>query len=82
MAAPQSTSQPTFLRTTKLTATVSNSATVLVDRFSDILEIAGPGNKDKYITAAETYQLDVHASAMVQSFSSDLIDRCVQRMSF
>jgi hypothetical protein len=65
MAALPATSQPAFLRTSKLAATVSNSATVLVERFSDVLEIAGPGNKDKYITAAETYQLDVHASAMV-----------------
>jgi hypothetical protein len=68
MAAPPATSQPTFLRTSKLVATVSNSATVLIERFGDVLEIAGPGNKDKYITAAEAYQLDVHASAMVCSF--------------
>lgn len=61
----QSTSQPTAVRTTKLASTVSASSTVLIERFTDILEIAAPNNKDKYITAAETYQIDVHASAMV-----------------
>ena len=65
MTSAQSTSQPTAVRTTKLASTVSTSSTVLIDRFTDILEIAAPNNKDKYITAAETYQIDVHASAMV-----------------
>jgi len=66
MATAQSTAQqPTVVRTAKLASTVSSASTVFIDRFSDILEIAAPGNKDKYITAAETYQIDVHASAMV-----------------
>jgi len=66
MATTQSTSQPSIIRTTKLASAVSTSATVLVERFGDILEIAAPNNKDKYITAAETYQIDVHAAAMVR----------------
>lgn len=65
MASTQSTSQPTAVRTTKLASTVSSSSNILIDRFTDILEVAAPNNKDKYITAAETYQIDVHASAMV-----------------
>jgi len=40
---------------------------VLIERFSDILEVAAPNNKDKYITAAETYQIDVHTAAMVRA---------------
>jgi hypothetical protein len=67
MASAQTTSQPTAVRTTKLASTVSTSSSVLIDRFTDILEVAAPNNKDKYITAAETYQIDVHASAMVST---------------
>jgi hypothetical protein len=67
MAAPQSTAQPTAARTAKLSAIVSNASTVLIDRFTDILDIAGPNSKDKYLTAAEAYQIDVHAAAMVPS---------------
>ena len=62
-AAPQSP----IIRTTKLSSIVSSSATTLVDRFTDILDIVSSGNKDKYVTAAETYQIDVHTSAMVWS---------------
>jgi hypothetical protein len=65
MAAPQATTQSTLVRTAKLASTVSNASTTLIDRFTDILDIAGPGSKDKYLTAAETYQIDVHAAAMV-----------------
>jgi hypothetical protein len=65
MASTQATSHSTVVRTTKLASTVSSSSAALIDRFSDIIEIAAPNNKDKYITAAETYQIDVHASAMV-----------------
>ena len=65
MASTQGTSHSTVVRTTKLASTVSSSSTALIDRFADIIEIAAPNNKDKYITAAETYQIDVHASAMV-----------------
>jgi hypothetical protein len=67
MASTQTTSQPTAVRTTKLASTVSTSSSILIDRFTDILEVAAPNNKDKYITAAETYQIDVHASAMVSA---------------
>jgi len=67
MATSQTTVQPSVVRTDKLVSTVSTASTTLVDRFSDILEIASLGNKDKYITAAETYQIDVHAAAMVPS---------------
>jgi hypothetical protein len=66
MAAPPSTTQPTVLRTAKMASTVSNSSTVLIDRFTDILDIAAPASKDKYLTAAETYQIDIHTAAMVQ----------------
>jgi hypothetical protein len=65
MATSQTTAQASAVRTTQLASTVSNASTVLIDRFSDILEIAALGNKDKYITAAEAYQIDVHAAAMV-----------------
>jgi len=64
-AMAQSTPPASVLRTTKLASTVATSSSVLIDRFSDILEIAAPKDKDKYITSAETYQIDVHASAMV-----------------
>ena len=67
MATAHSTSQPSIARTTKLASAVSTSSTVLIDRFNDILEVAAPNNKDKYITAAETYQIDVHAAAMVHA---------------
>ena len=73
MTSTQSTSQPTAARTTKLALTVSTSSTVLIDRFTDILEVAAPNNKDKYITAAETYQIDVHTSAMVFRLSALVI---------
>jgi hypothetical protein len=67
MATAQSTSQPSIARTTKLASVVSTSSTVLIERFTDILEVAAPNNKDKYITAAETYQIDVHTAAMVHA---------------
>ena len=73
MASAQPPLQPTAVRTTKLTSTVSTSSNVLIERFTDILEIAAPNNKDKYITAAETYQIDVHASAMVGLISCLLL---------
>jgi Surfeit locus protein 5 subunit 22 of Mediator complex len=73
MASAQSTSQPTVVRSAKLASQVSVSANVLLDRFSDILEVAATNNKDKYITAAETYQIDVHASAIVRA-AEELID--------
>jgi hypothetical protein len=84
MASTQSASQPTAVRTTKLASTVSSSSNVLIDRFTDILEIAAPNNKDKYITAAETYQIDVHAAAMVSSVFEWEADfgRCVQRKTY
>jgi len=66
MTSNPSTAQQSVVRTTKLASTVANASTVLIDRFSDILEIAAPKNKDKYITAAETYQIDVHTAAMVR----------------
>jgi hypothetical protein len=53
------------VRTNKLASSVSTASTAIIDRFSEILDIAAPNNKDKYITAAETYQIDIHASAMV-----------------
>jgi hypothetical protein len=65
MASSQGQPPPTAVRTTKLISTVASASNALIDRFSDILEIAGPNKKDKYLTAAETYQIDVHAAAMV-----------------
>jgi hypothetical protein len=84
MATTQSTSQPSIVRTTKLASAVSTSSTVLVERFGDILEIAALNNKDKYITAAETYQIDVHAAAMVRVwfFIKANVSRCVPQMSY
>ena len=73
MTSAQSTSQPTILRSAKLATQVSISANTLLDRFSDILEVASTNNKDKYITAAETYQIDVHASAIVRA-AEELVD--------
>jgi len=84
MASSQGQSQPTAVRTTKLISTVASASNALIDRFSDILDIAGPNNKDKFVTAAETYQIDVHAAAMVgQPFSHAFTDddRFVQRMT-
>lgn len=84
MATAQSTSQPSIARTTKLASAVSTSSTVLVERFSDILEVAAPNNKDKYIAAAETYQIDVHAAAMVHAIQLGKADesRCVLPKSY
>jgi hypothetical protein len=84
MATAQSTSQPSIARTTKLASAVSASSTVLIERFTDILEVAAPNNKDKYITAAETYQIDVHAAAMVHAIDSGKADesRCVLPKSY
>jgi hypothetical protein len=69
----QSTSPSSVVRTTRLASIVATSSSVLIDRFSDILEIAAPNNKDKYITAAETYQIDVHASAMVLTLRCSML---------
>jgi len=82
MASTQGQPQSTAVRTTKLIATVGSASNALIERFSEILDIAGPNNKDKFITAAETYQIDVHAAAMVaQPFSLAFTDddRFVQR---
>lgn len=66
MASGHSTAQPAIVRTNKLATILSTASTSLIDRFSDILDIAGPNNKDKYVTAAETYQIDVHAATIVR----------------
>jgi len=73
MATPLPPPQPTVVRTTKLAKTVAEASQTLIDRFTDILEIAGHGSKDKYITAAETYQIDIHATAMVRGSEKGLI---------
>ncbi|KAF8438268.1 hypothetical protein BGX38DRAFT_1210415 [Terfezia claveryi] len=62
-------------RTLLLLDRVSNDILTLNKRFENIITLAPIDGKDKNVTASEVFQIEVHATAMVQTQPS-LGDLC------
>ncbi|KAF8476126.1 surfeit locus protein 5 subunit 22 of mediator complex-domain-containing protein [Kalaharituber pfeilii] len=59
-------------RTLQLIERVNNNVMNLNKRFDNIIQLAPIDDKDKCVTAAEVYQIEVHAAAMIRA-AEDLL---------
>jgi len=51
---------------------VNNNLDILLKRFESIVQSASVDGKDRTVTAAETYQIECHASSMIRA-AEDLL---------
>ncbi|KAK9457050.1 surfeit locus protein 5 subunit 22 of mediator complex-domain-containing protein [Dipodascopsis uninucleata] len=73
MSSSASQNQKSQSRALSINQRINEATNIIISEFSDIIELAPISGKDRVTTAAETYQIECHATSIVRAIEDLLL---------